>query len=121
MKVGSDADVGAVAAEIDAAIAGVTPIETGQMFKGQRAYIIGLQSSVVALLGITWVLATALVAVVFALVVNERRRQIGVMRALGATRRLILRALLPEAAVLARLAGRRASRSPAWPSTCSGR
>ena len=46
----------------------------------------------------------ALIAVVFSLAVNERRRQIGVMRALGARRQVVLRSLLLEAVLLA-LAG----------------
>jgi putative ABC transport system permease protein len=43
----------------------------------------------------------ALVAVVFAIAVNERRREIGVMRALGARRTTVLQSLLIEAGLLA--------------------
>jgi len=52
-------------------------------------------------LGIVWVLAIALIALVFSIAVNERRRQLGVMRALGATRRTVLVSLLSEGAALA--------------------
>jgi putative ABC transport system permease protein len=104
VKVGLDANIEEVAAQIDAAIPGVTPLETNKLFKGQREQILSLLNSVVALLGITWLLAMALIAVVFSLVVNERRRQIGVMRALGARRTTVLQSLLLEA-VLLTLAG----------------
>ncbi len=101
VKVGLDADPQQVASQIEAAIPGVSALETAQLFKGQREQIVSLLGSVVALLGITWLLAMALIAVVFSLAVNERRRQIGVMRALGARRTVVLQSLLLEAALLA--------------------
>ena len=82
----------------------MTPLETSKLFKGQREQIVSLLNSVAMLLVITWVLAMALIAVVFSLAVNERRRHIGVMRALGAPRVTVLKSLLLEAALLA-LAG----------------
>jgi putative ABC transport system permease protein len=95
---------GRVAEAIDAAIPGVTPLETNKLFKGQREQILSLLNSVMMLLVITWVLAMALIAIVFSLAVNERRRHIGVMRALGASRAVVLKSLLLEAGLLA-LAG----------------
>ena len=83
---------------------GVTALETNTLFRGQREQLLSLLNSVVALLGITWVLAMALIAIVFSLAVNERRRHIGVMRALGARRTTVLYSLLLEAGLLA-LAG----------------
>lgn len=104
VKVDLRTDPHQVAQAIDAAIPGVTPLETNRLFKGQREQIVSLLNSVVVLLVITWVLAMALIAVVFSLAVNERRRHIGVMRALGASRTTVLQSLLLEAGVLA-LAG----------------
>lgn len=104
VKVGLNEDPQAVAQAISAAIPGVSPIVTNSLFRGQREQIVSLLNSVVLLLAITWVLSMALIAVVFSLAVNERRRQIGVMRALGARRQVVLRSLLLEAVLLA-LAG----------------
>jgi putative ABC transport system permease protein len=104
VKVDLRSDPYQVAEAIDAAISGVTPLETNKLFKGQREQILSLLNSVVTLLVITWVLAMALIAVVFSLAVNERRRHIGVMRALGASRATVLKSLLLEAMLLA-LAG----------------
>ena len=101
VKVHPDADAHAVATQIAAAISGVTPLETNNLFQGQRTQILSLLNSVVVLLGITWLLAMALVAVVFAIAVNERRREIGVLRALGARRTTVLQSLLIEAGLLA--------------------
>jgi putative ABC transport system permease protein len=104
VRIDPAADIEEVAAQIDATIRGVTPLETNKLFKGQREQLLSLLNSVVALLGITWVLTMALIAVVFSLAVNERRRHIGVMRALGARRTTVLQSLLLEAILLA-LAG----------------
>jgi putative ABC transport system permease protein len=104
VRVERAADPQAIAEQIDAAIPGVTPMVTNTLFQGQREQLLSLLNSVVALLGITWVLTMALIAVVFSLAVNERRRHIGVMRALGARRTTVLRSLLLEAVLLA-LAG----------------
>ena len=101
VRVGSDADPHAIAQEIARRLPGVTPMESTNLFQSQRTQILGLLRSVVALTGIIWVLAVALVAIVFSIAVNERRRQIGVMRALGATRLAVLRSILAEAALLA--------------------
>jgi putative ABC transport system permease protein len=101
VKVGRDADVHQVAQLIEAEIPGVTPLETNKLFKDQREQILSLLHSVVALLVITWLLAMALIAVVFSLAVNERRRQMGVMRALGARRGTVLQSVLIEAWLLA--------------------
>jgi putative ABC transport system permease protein len=104
LKADLDADPREISEAIDAAIPGVTPLETNNLFRGQREQLLSLMNSVVALLGITWVLTMALIAVVFSLAVNERRRHIGVMRALGARRTVVLQSLLLEAILLA-LAG----------------
>lgn len=105
VKVDLRSDPHQVAEAIDAAIPGVTPLETSKLFKGQREQILSLLNSVVMLLVITWVLAMALIAVVFSLAVNERRRHIGVMRALGASRAVVLKSLLLEALLLALTGG----------------
>ena len=105
VKVGLNVDPHQVAEAIDAAIPGVTPLETNELFKGQRVQILSLLNSVMLLLVITWVLAMALIAVVFSLAVNERRRHIGVMRALGAARAVVLKSLLLEAGLLALVGG----------------
>jgi putative ABC transport system permease protein len=101
VKVDRGADAHAVATQIEDSIPGITALETNNLFQGQRAQILSLLNSVFVLLGISWVLAMALVAVVFAIAVNERRREIGVMRALGARRTTVLQSLLIEAGLLA--------------------
>ena len=52
-------------------------------------------------LGITWALAVLLTSFLFSIMVGERRREIGMLRAVGASRNFILKLFLTESAVLA--------------------
>ncbi|MGD2050104.1 MAG: FtsX-like permease family protein [Chloroflexota bacterium] len=97
-------DIHQVAEEIQDVVPDVTPVESSNLFHSQRLEIIGLLKSVLALLGVAWLLCVALIGLAFSMAVNERRQEIGVLRALGFPRPLVLRSLLSEGLILA-LAG----------------
>jgi putative ABC transport system permease protein len=82
-------------------VPGVVPIESTGFFQAQRAQVVGLLRTVLALAGLTWFLAILFMGMVFSLAANERRREIGMLRALGATRTMVLRSLLLEGVILA--------------------
>jgi putative ABC transport system permease protein len=104
VKVTPGADPEAVALDIAAAVPGVVAIASPDMFGAYRTQIAGLLRGLTIVLGLIVALALALTALVFSLAVHERRRQIGVLRALGATRGAVLLSFLSEALILA-LAG----------------
>jgi putative ABC transport system permease protein len=56
-------------------------------------------------LGVIWVLAIILTSFIFSLMVNEQRREIGILRAVGASRKFIFRLFLTESAILALIGG----------------
>jgi len=93
-----------VAVAILRAVPGVTPVLSPDMFAAYRAQIQGLLRSLLIILVLATALAVVVLAMVFSLAAHQRRRQIGVLRALGATRGAVLLALLLEAGFLA-LAG----------------
>jgi putative ABC transport system permease protein len=93
-----------VAVQIVKDVPGVTPIESPNLFLAFRKQIAGLLGAMLGVLAITTILSLVLVGLVFSMAANERRREMGVLRALGATRNFVLRILLTEAALLA-LAG----------------
>jgi putative ABC transport system permease protein len=99
MKPGADAH--AAALDIIQKVPNVTPIESPELFQSYRKQITGLLRGMLAVLGITLVLSLVLISLIFSMAANERRREIGVLRALGATRVAILQSLLSEAAILA--------------------
>lgn len=53
------------------------------------------------MLAIIWGVSVLVTGLVFSVAINERRREIGVLRALGSTRLFVFRSLLAEAVVLA--------------------
>lgn len=83
----------------------VTPLESPNMFQSYRKQISGLIQSVALVLGATWVLSLVIIGLIFSMAANERRREMGVLRALGATRSFILYSLLSEAGSLAAIGG----------------
>ncbi len=101
VKAAPGADVHALAVAIVQAMPEVTPIESLNLFLSFRKQLSGLLSAMLALLTVTAVLSIFLIALVFSMAANERRREMGVLRALGATRRFVFETLLIEAGLLA--------------------
>jgi putative ABC transport system permease protein len=105
VKVTPGAHVDDVAAGILRAVPGVTAIESPDMFSTFRSQISVVREGMVAVLAMAVVFSLVLTGFLFSMSVNERRRQIGVMRALGATRRTILLWLFIEAEGVALVGG----------------
>jgi putative ABC transport system permease protein len=82
----------------------VTAVESSSMFRSLRDHLTALSRGMTAILAITWAFAVVLIGFIFGLAAHERRREVGVMRALGATSLSVFRSLLTEAIVMA-LAG----------------
>jgi putative ABC transport system permease protein len=104
VKIAPGRDVQQVAVEIIQQVPGVTPIQSLDLFQAFRKQMLGLQQGMVIVLSIILGMSLLLIGLIFSMATNERRREIGVLRALGATRVTIFRSLLTEAAILA-LAG----------------
>jgi putative ABC transport system permease protein len=90
-----------VAVRILEQVPGVVPLESTGFFQTQRTQMVGLLRTVLVLAGVTWLLSMAFVGLVYTLAANERRREMGTLRALGATSGVILRTLLLEGVTLA--------------------
>ena len=95
---------GSMVARIAREVTGVTALQSPELFRGTRRELSGLLRILFAVLALVWVLSVAVTGLVFSLAAHERRRELGVLRALGSPRGLVFRLLLAEAAVLA-LAG----------------
>jgi putative ABC transport system permease protein len=75
------------------------------MFQSQRKGLTGLRNGMVMAMILTLGFSVLLIGLVFSMAANERRRELGVLRALGATRSFIFRVLLSEAGLLALYGG----------------
>lgn len=101
VKVRLGHDTHEVAVRILEQVPGVVPLESTGFFQVQRAQMVGLLRTVLVLSVLTWILSTLFMGLVFSLAANERRREIAMLRALGATRQVVRKTLLGEGLVLA--------------------
>lgn len=101
VKVKQGSDPHKAALRILRNVPGVTPIESANLFQSSRKQLNSLLQVMMVLIGLTWALSVILISLVFSMAANERRRELGVLRALGATRRFIGQSLLAEAGLLA--------------------
>jgi putative ABC transport system permease protein len=92
------------ALEIMHDVPGVTPITRLDLVRVYRTQMSGLRTAVVSTIAITLGLFVGLISLVFSMAANERRRELGVLRAMGASRGFVFQSLLTEAGMLA-LAG----------------
>lgn len=101
VKVSPGYDPHKVALQMLLDINGVVPIESPNLFGTFREQMLGLLWGFIALLSLAWILSVVLIGLVFSMAANERRREMAVLRALGATRFYILRVMLSESSLLA--------------------
>lgn len=101
VKVAPGENPEAVAVGIMRSVSGVTPVTSPNLFLSVRSQLQSLLRGLLVLLGITWAMSISFIGLVFSVAVDERRREIGVLRALGCTRLGVLRSILAEAGVLA--------------------
>jgi putative ABC transport system permease protein len=116
IQVAPGANPGEVAQRIAREVPGVSAIEGAGLFRDYREQISALSALMAPVLATTLALAMIAIALVFSLAANERRREVGVLRALGASRGFVLQSLLAEAGILA-LAGGVAGIALAGPGT----
>jgi len=105
VKVSLGADRHKVALQVFRDVLGVVPIESPNLFGSFRQQITGVLWGFVVIMGIIWAISAVLIGLIFSMAVNERRREIAVLRALGATRNFVFRSILSEACLLALGAG----------------
>ncbi len=90
---------------IQAELDGVKAIVTDRIIASVRKQLFVLLKSVLSVSAILWIMALLLVGVVFSMIVNERRRELGIFRAMGAKKTHIFRLIMLEAAILSSLGG----------------
>jgi putative ABC transport system permease protein len=105
VKAAPGSDLVAISVQIMQNVSDVTPIQSSNMFQSYRTQMTGLLKTILVIMAITWGLCVILIGLVFSMAANERRKELGVLRAIGATRRFVFQSLLTEASLLAVLGG----------------
>jgi putative ABC transport system permease protein len=101
LKVRPGSDIHAIAIQVARTVPGVFPIESTNLFQSSRKQLESLLNTIVIMMATIWPLAVVLIGMVYLMAANERRRELGVLRALGATRNFVFKSLLVEASLLA--------------------
>lgn len=95
----------AVRREIEARIPGVSAITTGDMTRGVSRDLQGLMTWLLPVAAGSILVALLLFVVLFSAITGERSREIGLLRAMGATQGQAVASLVSEAALLGLLGG----------------
>ncbi|HEY3364856.1 MAG TPA: FtsX-like permease family protein [Symbiobacteriaceae bacterium] len=95
----------AMAAKIAAAVPGVAAITGGQVSRGVTRDLANLMSWLLPIAGGVLLVAALLFGLLFSAITAERAREIGLLRAIGATQFQAVAALVGEAALLGAIGG----------------
>jgi putative ABC transport system permease protein len=101
VRVAPGIDIHRVAIQILKSTLDMVPIESPSLFGTFRNQMNGLLWGFFVITLIVWALAVILIGVIFSMAANGRKREMAVLRAVGATRSFIFRSVITEAALLA--------------------
>jgi putative ABC transport system permease protein len=94
-----------VAVRLEYAISGVKALVSDRIISTVRKQLSGLIKAIVIISIILWFIVLLIMAFAFYMIVNERRREIGLLRAMGANKGHIAAIMLNEAALLSAAGG----------------
>lgn len=94
-----------VAIRIEHGVRGVKALVADTVISAVRKQLSGLGRAVVVMGVILWLMVLLIMAFAFSLIVSERRREIGLLRAMGAARGHIASIILGEASLLSTAGG----------------
>ena len=97
-------DVGQVNSRLNGRVRKATSIRTAGMITEVGDSLAGVSKTIAVLIAAVWVLALVILFIAFAMMVNERRRELAVYRLLGMSRRMLSGMVMKETA-LCSLAG----------------
>jgi len=105
VQVNDDMTPDRVAIRIEHDIDDVKAMVSDTVISTVRKQLAGLMKAIFAISIILWLIVLLIMAFAFTMIVNERRREIGLLRAVGANRSHIASILLSEAAILSTAGG----------------
>jgi len=94
-----------VAIRITHDIDGVKAIASDEVINTVRRHLAGLMKGSVAISGVLWAFALLMMGFAFYMIVNERQRELGLLRAMGALRRQVFSLIMLEAVLITSAGG----------------
>lgn len=89
-----------VAIRIEHDLQGVKAVVSNEVISGVARQMGGLFKGIIAVAGVLWFLALLMLGFAFSMIVNERQRELGLLRTLGARRRHVFGLIIAEALFL---------------------
>ncbi len=105
VQVNDDITPDRVAVRIEYAISGVKALVSDTVISTVRNQLSGLIRAIIIISIVLWFIVLLIMAFAFYMIVNERRREIGLLRAMGANKNQISAILLTEASLLSAAGG----------------
>jgi len=96
---------GRVAIRLEHDIEGIKAIASDEVINTVRKQLGGLLTGIFVISLVLWVTALLMVGFAFYMIVNERQREIGLLRAMGAKKRHIFRLIIVEASIISLIGG----------------
>ncbi len=104
-KVKSDYTPDRVALRIENDIDGVKAIVSDEVLNTVRKQLNGLLNGILIISAVVWILALLMMGFAFYMIVNERQREVGLLRAMGARKMHIFRLIITEAVIISTSGG----------------
>lgn len=105
VKVKPGTTVEQVAQRIKTSVPGTMVITANDLSQSVSDRLSGFLRGFFVLDAIVWVMSLLTIAAIFSMIVNERQREIGLLRAMGGSRRFVFRLMLTEALMMTAVGG----------------
>ena len=99
IKVADGYDIDEVAGDINLHVRQVKAIRTQNMISGVSESLSGVSATISLLMVVVWILSAVILAIVFTININERKKEFAVLRVLGASRVKLAGLVFREAAL----------------------
>jgi putative ABC transport system permease protein len=94
-----------VAIRIEHDVDGVRAIASDEVISTVRKQLMGLLKGILVISALLWMLSLLMMGFVFYMIVNERQRELGLLRSMGAKKRDVFRLIITEAVIISTLGG----------------
>lgn len=105
VKVAPGTTVEQVAQRIETSVPGTMVMTANDLSQSVTDRLSGFLRGFFVLDGIVWIMSLLTIAAIFSMIVNERQREIGLIRAMGGNRRFVFRLMLTEALMMTAIGG----------------
>ncbi|MBI5870184.1 MAG: ABC transporter permease [Actinobacteria bacterium] len=105
VKMSEGTNVDQLTQRIKSSVPGTTVITANELSRSVTDRISGFKRGFIAVDAIVWIMSLLTIAAIFSMIVNERQREIGLLRAMGSSKQFVFRLMLTEAVFLTAAGG----------------